>query len=73
MRLNIEESVMANGDISKIAQALVPNKGDEAWYTDVNQSEHYHAGQQSGEKHADGYHMYNNGSGPAYEKYHSDD
>lgn len=53
---------MANGDLNKIAQALVPNKGDEVWYTDVNQNEHYHAGQKSGEKHADGYHIYNNGN-----------
>jgi len=63
---------MASGDLGKIAAALVPNKGDEAFYTDVNQQEHHHAGQTSGPTHADGYHMTNDGSGPKYEKYHSD-
>ena len=64
---------MASGDLNKIAQELVPNKGDEVFYTDVNQQEHRHGGQTSGDTHADGYRMYNNGNGPAYEKYHSDD
>lgn len=64
---------MASGDLDKIAKELAPNKGDEAFYVNVNQPEHLHSGQTSGATHADGYHITNDGSGPKYDKYHSDD
>jgi hypothetical protein len=60
-------------DLSDIANELVPNSGDEAWLTDPDQHEHNHAGQSSGETHADGFHLSNDGSGPSWSKYHSDD
>ncbi|MBH1957021.1 hypothetical protein I8H84_05595 [Candidatus Saccharibacteria bacterium] len=60
-----------NNDLGDIAGQLVPNTGDEAWVSDPDQPQHNHSGQ-SGEPHADGYYMHNDGSGPQYDKYHSD-
>ena len=56
-----------------IASYLAPNPGDEAWLVDPDQPEHPHAGQTTGETHADGYYIYNDGNDPQFEKYHSDD
>lgn len=58
-------------DLGDIANNLVPNSGDEAWVSDPDQQQHNHAGD-SGDPHADGYYMYNDGDGPRYDKYHSD-
>lgn len=60
-------------DMNDIASELVPNPGDEAWVVDPNQPGHFHKGQTSGEEHADGWYMRNEGDGPSWSKYHSDD
>lgn len=59
-------------DLNDIAGQLAPNPGDEAWVVDPDQREHTHQGE-SGSTHSDGYHVRNDGSGPSWSKYHSDD
>lgn len=60
-------------DLGDVARQLVPNPGDEVWYSDVDQHLHTHGSDDTREPHADGYHMFNDGTGARYEKYHSDD
>ena len=62
-----------NKDVRGIAAQIAPEDGDEVWLQGIDQREHYHAGQTTGEKHVDAYHAWNDNGAIHIEKYHSDD